>query len=394
MGGPARGSRQIGSQPALRRQNTQRVLHTLASRGPTTQANLVRITGLSTGTISNIVKVLDEEQRVELRPVVSGGRRAIEISLRDDRRVVVAIDVDRLRLRLAVARFDHRLVAEADLEVPAGHRPPEALALARRELDRLLDKHGLGPDDVAAGGLSVPAPTGQATLPAGPQPLDGAWHTEGLAQLAEDWLPCPVRIDTAANLGALAQVSWGPFGAVEDLAFVNVGSAVSAGLLIGGRIHRGHLGGAGELGHFPVVELGEHCYCGNRGCLETLASTAAIVRALRRGNRSGQGLDADAIVRLSRSRDLATLRVLEDAGAALGTALGAVANLLNPEVIVIGGPLAPIGAPLLDPVVRSMGRHTLPVVMAGTTVTMSHLGDRAGLLGAASLAIRHAVALS
>jgi predicted NBD/HSP70 family sugar kinase len=96
------------------------------------------------------------------------------------------------------------------------------------------------------------------------------------------------------------------------------------------------------------------------------------------------------IVRKALAGDSATLRVLDDAGLAVGRALGNVANLINPEVIVVGGPLAGLGSLLLDPIKRGLVRHAVPVIGETTTITMSSLGDRAEALGAAALVFQHA----
>jgi predicted NBD/HSP70 family sugar kinase len=96
------------------------------------------------------------------------------------------------------------------------------------------------------------------------------------------------------------------------------------------------------------------------------------------------------IVRKALNRDPATLRVVDDAGLSVGRALGNVANLINPEVIVVGGPLAGLGDILLDPIRRGLIRHAVPVIGETTTLAMSSLGDRAEALGAAALVFQHA----
>lgn len=387
VAGSAPGSRHIGSQHALRRQNTDLVLRTLASRGPTTQARLVRLTGLSTGTISNIVKALEEDQRVSLTPTVDRGRRALEVSLCADRRLVLALEVQPEQVRWLAARFDQTVVAQGQAPVNGTSTPAPVLAQIARESAVALSEAGASVDDIAASSLCLPSWAGHGSASETGR-LDDRWAADDLEALAAEHLPGPISVVGSAEMSALAQVSWGPFTSAQDLLHVHVGSQIHAGMLIAGRLHRGRLGLTGGLAHFPINDIGDHCSCGNRGCLATIASTGAIAHALRRSQRSGNRLDESGIVALARTRDLPTVRVLEDAGAALGTALGAIANLLTPEVIVIGGPLAPVGAPLLDPLMRSLDRHALPEVMEQTHVTMSQLGDRAALMGAATAALR------
>jgi predicted NBD/HSP70 family sugar kinase len=197
----------------------------------------------------------------------------------------------------------------------------------------------------------------------------------------------PVFADNDANLGALAQVTWGPHGAVSNLMFLKIGSGIGAGLILNGAPYYGNIGVTGEIGHATISEHGLICRCGNRGCLETVASTAIMIELLSRGAHTP--LTAKDIVGRALAGDAATLRVVDDAGVAVGRAVANVANLINPEVIVVGGPLAELGEVLLEPIRRGLMRHAVPVVGESTSLAMSSLGDRAEALGAAALVFQH-----
>jgi predicted NBD/HSP70 family sugar kinase len=214
------------------------------------------------------------------------------------------------------------------------------------------------------------------------------WVGINILQHLEDTLKIPVYVDNDANLGALAQVTWGPHTGVSDLMFVKIGSGIGGGLILNGAPYYGNVGITGEIGHATIHEHGMVCRCGNRGCLETIASTTTMIELLSRGG--DRPLTPADIVRKALARDSATLRVVDDAGFAVGRALGNVANLINPEVIVVGGPLADLGNLLLDPIRRGLVRHAVPVIGETTTLTMSSLGDRAEALGAAALVFQNA----
>jgi predicted NBD/HSP70 family sugar kinase len=171
---------------------------------------------------------------------------------------------------------------------------------------------------------------------------------------------------------------------VDNLVFVKIGSGIGAGLILGGHPFSGSLGITGEIGHETITDNGVVCHCGNRGCLETVASTSVMMALL--GTRAP--VTTADIVRNALSGDAATLRVLDDAGAAIGRGLASIANLINPEVIVIGGPLAGLGSILLAPIERGLLRHAVPSVGEATALVMSSLGDRAEALGAASLVLQ------
>ncbi len=142
---------------------------------------------------------------------------------------------------------------------------------------------------------------------------------------------------------------------------------------------------AGELGHVHVEDDGRVCRCGNRGCLETVAAAPALLALLRESH--GDDLALGGLLELAARGDLGTRRVLQDAGLAIGRALAVAVNLLNPELVVVGGDLALAGEPLLEGVRESLSRYALPAAAEAARVTGGVLGDRAEVLGALALVI-------
>lgn len=385
MSGQAKQTRRKpGSQPALRRQNTQRVVETLAQRGPTTQARLARLTGLSTGTISNIVRELSAESRVTTTPVIDSGRRAMEIALRADQRVCVGADLSDGRLRMILARTDHEVLAFID-EPLTGLTPTDHLHHLRRRMDEEVARQGLSSGDVVGATVGLPPATsafsGQDSL--------SIWDDVDTAALAEVTFGFECRFEPAAALAAFAQVSWGPFANSGSVAHLTLGQEPVIGLVIDNHVVTGRIGAAGRIAHLPVVHPGDICQCGNRGCLQTVASSAVVVQHVARAKRL-QHLTESRVVDLAQERDLPTLRVLEDVGRALGQALAAVCTVINPGTVVIGGALAAAGPPLLDPLERAFARSALPALTQTTVVTRCQLGARASAMGAAALVARGA----
>ncbi len=376
-----------GSQSALRRQNEQRIVEALMA-GPATQAELSRTTGLSTATVSNIVKVLHEASIVATEPTTSSGRRALSVRLNSNSAVAVGIDFGRRHLRVVVSNLAYDILAEDTVSLPLGHEADVGIAAAVDVLDSLLEDAGIDRRDIVGVGAGIPGPIDHRTGSVAQGAILPEWVGFNLLTHLEEALELPVFVDNDANLGALSEVTWGPHSGVSNLIFVKIGSGIGAGLIINGQPFYGHVGVTGEIGHATIVEHGQICRCGNRGCLETLASTTTMIDLLSRGGR--ERVTPDDIVRMALARDTATLRVIDDAGLAVGRALGNVANLINPEVIVLGGPLTEVGDLLLDPVRRGLVRHAVPLIGQTTTVTMSALGVRAEVLGAAALVFQHA----
>lgn len=381
----SQGLRSPGSQGALRELNQQRLVDALLGRGPLTQAELARQTGLSTATVSNIVKTMAAVGAVETEPTTSSGRRALLVKLSNNGAVAVGIDFGRRHLRVVLTTLGYDVVAEKFVELPLGHRAIDSIDKASVVLNQLLEQSGLQSSSVLGVGVGIPGPIDQRTGTVAQGAILPEWIGIRLQDL-EERLHFPVVFDNDANLGALAEVTWGPHRKIENLVFVKIGSGIGAGLLLNGRVFYGSVGITGEIGHETVADHGIVCHCGNRGCLETVASTSVMIDHLSR--RESAPIRTSDIVRNALARDSATLRVLDDAGVAVGRAIASVANLVNPEVIVIGGPLAGLGDLLLRPIERGLVRHAVPIVGDATSLVMSSLGDRAEALGAAALVLQ------
>ena len=158
--------------------------------------------------------------------------------------------------------------------------------------------------------------------------------------------------------------------------------------ILGGRPYRGTAGVAGELGHVTVAEGGSICRCGNRGCLETVASPVAVARLLETSR--GEPTTVQRLLELVHRGDRGARRAVADAGAAVGRAIAAVVNVLNPELVVVGGELAGAGAVLLDPIRTAVERHAVAPAVASVRVTAGELGEQAEVLGAAALLLGRA----
>lgn len=374
-----------GSQPALREQNQQRIIRALVSSGPQTQAELARQTGLSTATVSNIVKVMALGGVVSTMPTTSSGRRALSVILNDNGSVAAGIDIGRRHLRVVLAGLDYRVLQEEARPLPLGHSAAQGVEAAADLLDKLLDQGRISRSSLLGAGIGIPGPIDRRTGTVVQGAILPEWVGINIRETFGERLRVPVFVDNDANLGALAQVAWGPHSSVDNLMFMKIGSGIGAGLVLNGALFYGNVGITGELGHTTISEHGLVCRCGNRGCLETVASTSTMIELLSRGTTDS--VSTSDIVTRALAGDTATLRVIDDAGLAIGRAVAHVANLINPELVVVGGPLTELGEILLQPIRRGLTRHAVPIIGETTTVRMSSLGDRAEALGGAAVVL-------
>jgi predicted NBD/HSP70 family sugar kinase len=169
-------------------------------------------------------------------------------------------------------------------------------------------------------------------------------------------------------------------------------TGIGSGLIASGRVLDGAGGTAGEIGHIAVRQEGDICRCGSRGCLETVASAAAIVRMIERA--LGETLELDEVIRRARGGDLACARALADAGRYIGVAAATLCNLFNPQRIAVGGSLGAAGDLLLNPMRESLELRAIPSAAADAQIVQAELGERAELLGALALVLDKASELA
>jgi glucokinase-like ROK family protein len=378
-----------GSLESLRRANQLAVVDALRRERSASRADLMRITGLSRTTITSLLTALLERGMVvesEVEAQRQGrGRPPALLRLAPTAGAVLGVDFGHRHLRVAVADLSSTVLAERRADVDVDTAAEFALDLAANMVAEALEEAGLGIDRVVGAGMGLPGPIDRRTGRVGSSVILPAWSGLDAAEQLSRRLGVPVDVDNDANLGALAEFTSGAARGVDDVIYVKVSSGIGAGIILGGRLHRGVTGNAGEIGHVEVRPDGVVCRCGNRGCLETVASGTALLGVLRPVH--GDALTLASMLELAAAGDPGTLRVIHDAGRAIGQALADLCNSLNPAAIVVGGDLSAAGTPLLDGIRDAVDRHAQPGAAEAVRVMRSVLGERAEVLGALTLVI-------
>lgn len=356
-------------------------MRAIREAGALSQAEIARRTRLAPPTVSGIIR--DLVAHGFLHSEAGAGRRGAAVTIAPTAGIVAGVDFGHSHLEVAIADLAGRIRRSRSVALGPDVESGEALRLADSLIDELLAGSGWDRSDLRAIGMAVPAPIGRdGTIDSG-LILPG-WVGVDAPREAEAVFGCVTVVDNDANLGALAEWTLGAGRGHDDLVYIKVGSGVGCGLVLGGRVHRGSLGTAGELGHFTVDEVGPLCRCGSRGCLEAYVGGAALVHQYARV--SGQ-TDVASFVSAAVDGDQGARRLIEDAGRHLGKAIAAVANLLGPAVVVIGGEVVAAGDLLLNDVRASLRRHVVAPVDRGVQVLASTLEGRASCLGSVLLAL-------
>lgn len=371
-----------------RRAHEGRVLGALRD-GPLSRAELARRVGLSRTTLSETtaellrrgaIVVLDTDAATRR----GSGRPAERLALDPGSGQYLGVDFGHRRVRAAVADATRETVASG-VEHYADDTPwSERLDLAFALIDRLASEHGLHFGELQAVGIGVVGPYGGRRPDGAPVPWARRSAPDDVRGAFADRFGAPVVVDNNTRLAALAEAVSQPESAT-DLLYVRLSDGVGGGLVVSGRIGTGAHGFAGELGHVSVDPAGTRCRCGKRGCLETVASTPAVLAACR-----AQGVEVhtlDDLAAVVATSDPAAEGVLREVGAAVGRVLAMAALTLDPDEVVIGGEIVHVAPVIVEQAAATLRYELHPLPAAEPVlVRPGRLRDTDGALGALAAA--------
>ncbi len=374
-----------GSLGSLRELNRLRVVDALREAGRCSRSDLARVTGLSRTTVSSVVADLQAQGLVVARPEeptggAGPGRPPVMLGLDPSAGVAVGVDFGHRHLRVAVADLSSTVLAERSAALDVDHAAEMSLDTAVRMVAEVLEEAGVRRDAVIGAGMGLPGPIDARTGTLGTSVILPGWAGLAAGDELSRRLGMHVEVSNDANLGALAEVSFGAGRGRGDVVYVKLASGIGAGLVLGGRLHHGATGIAGELGHVQIRPDGAVCRCGNRGCLETVAGLGPLLETLQPAR--DEPLTVAGLLALVEAGDLGAQRIVNDAGRAVGRVLADMCNLINPGAIIVGGELSAAGAPLLDGIRLALDRFAQPGAAEAVEVLPGTLGERAEVLGA------------
>lgn len=391
----------------MREHNLAVVLGEVVRHQSVTRARLADLTGLTKTTVSNLVAVLAEGGLVQDGGTVREGERGrpgVAVSVNGDGVAGLGLEINVDYLAACVIdlgrRVRHRHLIATDNRGRAPEKVIEALARqAAQAIDSAADQ-GL---TVAGAVVALPGVLDRRTGWLRTAPNLG-WSDVPAGTLLTDGLPTlrlPPDADNEANLGALGELWFGVGRELGDFVHVSGEVGIGAGIVVSGQIFRGAHGFAGELGHLVVEPGGPPCSCGGRGCLEQFAGQEAVLRAAgvtdaRTSFTTTVAADPDGpmavLLESLRSGDERAVAAVDRAGHALGSALSAAVNLLDPDSVVLGGIFSPL-APWARPAVQeALTAATTGIRGRTPSVVVSRLAGEAAVRGAAGLVIERVLA--
>jgi predicted NBD/HSP70 family sugar kinase len=368
----------------VRHVHEKQVLSILREHGGLSRAQLAARAGLSRSTLSEIAAGLLARGAIAVVSTDAGqragsGRPAELLELDPCSGQYMGVDIGHTRVRVAVTNAAHEIIAQGHVPYPAATAWPARLATAVELIDRLED--GSVATFQALQGIGVGV--------TGPQPATCA-RAAVVSAFAERFA-APVIVDNNTRFAALAEaIVDGP--EARDLLYVRLSDGIGGGLVVGGRLVAGGHGVAGEFGHLPAERPGQICRCGKRGCLETVASVPAVLRAC--ADRGLRLIDVQDLVLALAEGDAVAKAVVDDVSRAVGRALAGASLILDPVLIVIGGPLTRVVGCLVEKVSEIVAAEVVPVGGHVPVVRAARLGDDDGTRGAIAAVIRESSLLA
>jgi N-acetylglucosamine repressor len=393
--------RKKATRKQTKKHNSRLVLKTIYDVGEISRASIARFTDLTRPTVSAIVAELMDQGLVQEvgRTPSRGGKPATLLSVIDDSRHLIGLDLADSQFRGAVVNLRGEI--RHRVSIPVHERDGEAaLALVHQLLDELIASAG---SPILGVGIGTPGlMDAEHGIVRTAVNLD--WQDLPLGDMLTARYGIPVYIANDSQVAALGEFTFGQHDDLENLTVLKVGRGIGAGIIIDGELYYGDNHGAGEIGHFKVVDDGELCRCGQFGCLETVSSTRAVVRQARVSAELPTSslhdliavpaeITTDVVLEASRAGDAAVEEIVANAGRYLGFAAAGLVSILNIETVVVAGSAVRFGSVLLDPLRQEMQRRSLQPLAQNTCVMASQLGTDIVILGAAALLLDNELGL-
>lgn len=354
-----------------------------------TRAELASTTGLARSTVASRIDALISSGFVGAagEAASSGGRPPSRFAFNPSARITMAVDVGATHVLVALTDLGGRVLSEEREALEVAQGPDVVLDWVIASGKRQIKDLGRSALSLTGIGIGLPGPVEHSTgRPVNP-PIMPGWDGIDVPARMQQALDVPVLVDNDVNIMALGeQAAFWPGD--DNLLFVKVATGIGAGIVSSGRLQRGAVGTAGDLGHVRVPRgEGVVCRCGNIGCLEALASGPAIAKSL---GEIGLATDTrDDLLGHVRHGRIQAIQALRQAGRDVGDVLATCVNLLNPSVIVIGGSLSHVGEHLMAGVREVVYHRSLPLATSSLRIVPSMAGDQAGVLGASRMVIEH-----
>lgn len=382
-------------------ENKKNILRIIYREGGISRNDLIERTGLSLPTVIKFVTEFIGDNAVEEFGTLesTGGRKSSRLRVKPDFAYIVGIDVGAYSIKLGVVRINGEIVEKEimpwDQEISAGDASLDKLCT---KIQGLLDKHGK--DNFIGIGTGISGMVDRKGNVIFCPNISG-WDGISIVEILQQRFGVPVFADTSSRCMALAEQWFGAGKGVENQVFVSIGYSIGSGIIVDSQVFKGSGGFSGELGHTQVSEDGIRCTCGNYGCLELYATLPMIIQDVKKRIEAHNGyspiktmipgvggINRDVMAQALEKGDKVVYEAVMDVGRLIGIALANLANILNPELIILGGGVIENFPVIVGKIERTIKERALVTIQQSLSVRKSLLGWDGPVKGSAVMVIR------
>ncbi len=372
-----------------------RLIKSLYQKGASTANEICGSMGISLPTVNALLTDLIRSGEVikQGRAASQGGRKPDLYRLAPDAFYVLAVDLSKYAVSLALYNCQQEIAKEQVTHKIVLNNESETFEQLCQHIENYLQASAIPSDKIIAIGISMP---GLIDSRAGINHTYLNFGKKSLLEHLENRFLQPIFLENDARAMTLAEYKFGAAHDAQHVLGIFVGWGIGLGIIVDGKIYQGTAGFAGEFAHSPLFESQEiNCTCGKKGCLEAVASGPAIVRMaeeailldkdsiLARMAKSFKGpLDPNLIVRAAQEGDQRAITILSEVGLNLGRGISMLIQLLNPELIILGGVVAEANQYILTPIQQALNIYSMAKSREKTKIALYQLGTEVGLLGA------------
>ncbi|EON78547.1 Glucokinase [Lunatimonas lonarensis] len=382
--------------------NKIKIIKELYTGGSNTASYICQMVGISLPTANLLLSDLLEEKIVvkEGRGQSQGGRKPDLYGLAEDSFYVVAIDLNRFSGRAAIFNTKNRRVTEVYTKNIPLNSESATIDLIYEFGQEVINGSGIPGEKIIAVGITMPG------LVDGVEGFNHTYLKSAKKSLKEIWgkkIGRTVFIENDARAKTLAEFKFAQTGELKNVLGMFVDWGIGLGIIIDGKLYRGFSGFSGEFSHSPLFDNKDiSCSCGKRGCLESVASGTAVIRLAKEAialdsesilakmaQGKGADLDPSTIVEAAIAGDQRAIGILSDVGLDLGRGIAILIQLLNPELIILGGAIAEANQYITTPIQQALNIYSMAKLREKTEIQLSKLGSEVGLMGAVAIVNEH-----
>ncbi|MCP4140621.1 MAG: ROK family transcriptional regulator [Chloroflexi bacterium] len=391
-------------QALVRELNLSLVLRLIHNEAPISRAKIAQETGLNKSTVSSLVEALIDRKFIHETGIASAVRmgrpaRLLELNPNAGSIIGVVFGVD--HISVALTDFTGNMLWSKNETTEIQDKKEKVLAKALELVHEVVSVSK--EKKLAALGIGIATP-GTVNIDEGLLIFapNLQWHNVPFRDYFHESTGLNVFIENDANATTIAESLFGVARKTNNFIFIFAGIGIGSGLFLNGDLYRGNIGYAGEIGHSPIMAepLEAPCHCGNRGCWETYANQQAIIRRMQSRLDAGRtsilsqilkernvSLSIPLIKEAADKGDTEAIEALEETGEAMGFGIATLVSVLNPEKVIIGGPLSIVGEYLLPSIKKVINKRALPELRPNVKILLSNFDKNASLIGSASIVV-------